>query len=259
MKIIVKNTDNINNLISILNLLKNLVSVIRIVLYEDHAYLQGLDKSQICLYDIKLFNDWFEHYEVNETNIDTLSIDLNILLNVLTIYEDSYFIVLSFCENSNEKINIEFINENAENTENTKKTAIRFYNKSFELPLIYIETDFLEIPNTLHDIMFLISSKIIHNLISQLSIFGDNLDITCDENNIFLMSSSVEKGTMKSAILFEELDDYDVNVEDIFSVKITENIKIFLSKDNPIKINYKLNENSYANFYLAPKINDNEN
>ena len=267
MKVIIQNNnenEKCSQFISIITLLKNLVSFIKIDFYEEHAYFQGLDKSHVCLYEIKLHKNLFNSYEPNEDKNETVCIDINILSSVMSIYQSNQLIILSLNESENENLNIEFINETGKNT-----SSLNSINKSFEIPLIDIEVDNLDISEIKYNIIFSIKSKIIYDLINQLTMFGEDLEVSCDEENITFISSSADKGKMKSSVCFNDLDDFDIDIEEeknltfslayvkkLLSIKITNNVKIYLIEEKPMKINYNLGDNSYANFYLAPKFKD---
>lgn len=262
MRIVLTDENKITQFISILSSLKNFNSIIKCVFYDDYLHIQGLDKSLVSLYEIRLCKEWFNTYDVIMNQI--ISLDINILINILNIYQNSQIIIFNYdLINDADKLNIDFIN----NSEVNEKNKVKTINKSFEVPLIELDDECLEIPKTDYKINFSFNSKSIFDLINQLSTFGEELIISCDEENINFTSLSCEKGKMKSTVSFDELYEYDVDVEEeveitfsilyikkCLNVKILNNINFCLSENFPLKINYDLGDNSYANFYLAPKI-----
>jgi hypothetical protein len=40
-----------------------------VIFYDDYLYIQGMDKSHICLFDVKIFKSWFNEYQ--KSNNDT--------------------------------------------------------------------------------------------------------------------------------------------------------------------------------------------
>ena len=54
--------------ISLFQLLKSCSSVIAIYFNSDNMYIQGMDKAHVCLFDIKIFSNWFEKYETTDAD-----------------------------------------------------------------------------------------------------------------------------------------------------------------------------------------------
>ena len=86
-----------------------------------------------------------------------------------------------------------------------------------------------------------------------------------------MISESVDCGKMYVDIPIDDLNSYAIEEDETldlsFSIshlkniclysKIAKDIDIYLKRDFPIKLVYNLNgTNAYANFYLAPKIDD---
>ena len=52
--------------ISIFNLFKNSSTHINLSINKNTFHVQGMDKSHVCLFDLKLYFEWFDYYEVNK-------------------------------------------------------------------------------------------------------------------------------------------------------------------------------------------------
>jgi proliferating cell nuclear antigen len=106
-------------------------------------------------------------------------------------------------------------------------------------------------------------------MLSQLSNFGDNLNIKCSENCLDFKASdnSVE---MRVNISIDDMSSYAI-VEDeeinltysliyiskmCITNKLTDEIEFSLSNESPMKINYNLGDDSSLIFYIAPKLSD---
>lgn len=250
---------------NIFGLLKNLSEIIRFDLKQDHIYIQGLDKSHICLYELNLYSDWFDEYNVEGSNTLTIAINLNTLYTIFNIHQPSQNLLVYY-DTETEKLGIQFI------TVIEKKEDI---NKTFELPSIDLEADFMDLPDTDYSLNFIINSKIFNDLITQISIFGDNLDLKSCKNQQeqvqIVLSTSGDKCNMNSNINLEDLAEYEFDSDitinltfglkiltSIITSKISTNIHISISNDIPIKIRYELGNNSYLDFYAAPKVKDDE-
>lgn len=256
-----KNKSKINTFKNMIELLKKSTGVAKLVFKKTHLYIQGMDRGHICLYDIKLFSAWFDNYSLENDEELVLSIDINILQLILSIHQEKQNMTILFDNNESEYLIIKF--ENSE--ENEKYVDI---NKSFQIPLIDLDTEFLSIPESDYSVIFTINSKIINDVVNQLLIFGDNLSLSSTDSTI-IMTSSSEKGKMESIINFDDLIDYELEENTILNLsfslnilckmissRISPQIKVSFTNDMPIKIKYEFGEESYMEFYCAPKIND---
>ena len=71
----------------IFQLIKNCSSVIKMEFYESYVFMQGMDKSHVCLFNNRISSDWFTSYQNDKPStatVDTSSLHLiyqEILLN----------------------------------------------------------------------------------------------------------------------------------------------------------------------------------
>ena len=106
-------------------------------------------------------------------------------------------------------------------------------------------------------------------LISQLTLFGDTLDIKCSEETIDLIASG-DIGKMLVNIPIDDLTEYGINEGEIIELsyslnyihkmclttKLATDVEFCISESYPMRIKYDLGEDSQIMFYLAPKIKD---
>ena len=144
------------------------------------------------------------------------------------------------------------------------------YNKYFEIPLINIDTDRLDIPEQEYTLDIEFDSKKFKRLIDELSLIGERVNMTCDENEINAKSQSLE-GSMSINIPFDDIESYSIEenetIDITFSLKFLKNMcvysklssvaLIYITNGNPLQLKYSLDENSYVRFYVAPAIDDN--
>jgi hypothetical protein len=131
----------------------------------------------------------------------------------------------------------------------------------------------MEIPDLDSHADFSMSSANFTNIINQLKIFGDSVDIHCNEDLLTLTSTSQENGKMKVDIGFDDLAEFAIQEEMelslSFSLTFLHNICLYnklaktmdfqLTSEFPLKTIYKLGDcGAHMTFYLAPKINDDE-
>jgi proliferating cell nuclear antigen len=251
--------------ISIFSLLKNSSSQINLTINKTNLHIQGMDKSHVCLFDLKLSFEWFDYYEVNKKH--ELCFDAGQFHSIISTKSDEQSLVFYLEENNNDSFNIEL--KNMENTEQINKKSKSTYNKYFKLPLLDYEYEEMLIPNTEYDSEFTLLSKNITDMLSQFSNFGDDLNIKCTDNCVIFktLGESVE---MRVDIPVDDMDSYaiveDEEVNLTYSLlyiskmcitnKLSNDIEFSLSNECPMKINYNLGNESSLTFYIAPKVGD---
>jgi proliferating cell nuclear antigen len=262
MYLLISNKVKKNLFISIFQLLKNSASAINIDFKEDGVFIQGMDKSHISLFEIKIISSWFEKYEIKQADKTVISIETSIFFTVLSMTEESDTLILSYKDHP-DHLQIDLICHADADVENK-------FNKNFKIPLIDLDIELLAIPNMEYDAEFLIDSKKINELTSQLMIFGNEMIIICDEEKINLKSIG-NNGEMTVNIPIDDLKEYSISegeiIETYFSLsnickmalttKLSSEISFSIHSEFPMKIQYNLGENSYMVFYIAPKIKDN--
>ena len=266
MKLSLTENKKIMTFLSLCNLLKKSNSVIKMVFSETHLYIQGMDKCNICLHEIKIFSNWFNLYSLNTSNKDeVINVDIVKLSLILSLYKEGNELILSYDENE----------------ENSEEELVIIFgkdetNKQFVIPLINLDSDFMSIPESIYEVQITLQSKKIFDLTNQLLLFGDNLNIECFDEKI-CFNTTGDNGKMTSYIKYDDMFGFDINIENnivaTYSLNIlnklcltsnlSEYVSIYVSDNIPMKIKYELdlpyennNEKSYVEFYIAPKIND---
>lgn len=245
--------------ISIFQLLKTSSSQINLTIRKNIFHVQGMDKSHVCLFDLKLYCEWFNYYEVNKQY--EMCFDSGIFHSIISTKGDDQALVFYLEEEDTDILSIEL-----KNNETSKKGD---YNKFFKLPLLDYEYQQMVIPTTEYDAEFTLHSKKVTDILSQLNNFGDDLNIKCSEDCIDFKSSgnSVE---MRVNIPIDDISSYAIVEDDVINLtysliyiskmcitnKLTDDIDFSLSNESPMKINYNLGQDSSLIFYIAPKISD---
>ncbi len=254
--------------VSIFQLLKCSSSRIHLTMSHDEMHVQGMDKSHVCLFDLLLHKEWFNEYEVQ--NNKQLCFDTNTFCSIIsTKSEEQQFNFYVDNENA-DIVHIQFLNIDAMGG----KKPNHEYDKFFKLPLLEYDYEEMFIPSVEYDVSeMMLPSKKITDLLSQLSHFGDDLQIKCTDEWVDFTSSndSIEMcvrvliDDMSSySIAFNEGGPYEINV--VYSLiyvnkmcvsnKLSDEIEFNLSVEYPMKIFYNLGNKSSLYFYIAPKIVD---
>lgn len=252
--------------------LKNFTNSVHIVFKSTHIHLQGMDKSHVCLYDIKVAAEWFTQYEfisvgegvgVGEGGGDVSAISVNTatIHNVLSISQEHQTLVMHY-QGDPEKLHIDFINDLQLKGE---------FSRFFEIPLIELDLQLLEIPLVEYDAEFSVSAKKMHEITSQLSLFGETMNVFCSEE-VINISATGDAGKMMINIPIDDLNEFSISEGQEFKLnyslnyvhkmcittKLSQEISLGISETFPMKISYNIGDGSSAVFYLAPKIVDDD-
>ena len=150
-------------------------------------------------------------------------------------------------------------------------TSKAYFDKHFELPLIDVEEEMMQIPEMEHTAELTMQSAQLSNIITQLKMFGDSMDVQCSEERIALASTSQEQGKMYVEIGINDLSEFAIDEGADLSLsfslsylknicaysKISESVSIKFSDSFPMQVAYPLgSDDAKLMFHLAPKIED---
>ena len=260
MKLTLDAKNKIDILVAIFQLLKNSSNVVRLEFLPDNFFIQGMDKSHVCLFNIHINKDWFSSYEINESI--SVIIDSNSLHTILSRSQENNILVIT-AENPLECLNIELLASGDKSA-----TVKNDFNRYFQLPVLDLEQDSLMVPEIEYDAEFSLKTKQLCELTSQLILFGEILEITCSENGIHLHTSG-EHGKMTVDIPIDDLSEFTISEGEelqlsyslnyihkmCLTTKLSKDIEISISNDYPIRLKYDLGDESYVVFFVAPKCN----
>jgi proliferating cell nuclear antigen PCNA len=241
--------------IYIFNHLKHFTDKIMLNVDRDKMYIQGMDNSHICVYELTIQSSWFDKWNVNESY--NYGILLPMFNKILHICSDKQSIRIH--SETDENLHIEYHSD--EKGE---------FNKYLEMPIMDIDMDMLHIPDTEYQVDIEMESKKFKSVIDELANFNETLNIMCDEAELVLESKSSE-GNMKVVINLDDIELLVVeegnHVEASFGIKYIAQMcqfyklapicAIHISEDIPLLLKYVMADDCIMKFYLAPKINDN--
>lgn len=257
MNITIEDKKKKDIFISIFSLLKSSSSQINATFETDVLHIQGMDKSHVCLFDLKLSNNWFTSYQVSEKQ--DICFDTSIFYSMISAKSDDQNLIIK--KVADDTLDIELIN-----SETSKKSE---YNKFFTMPLIEYEYDGMTIPSTEYDAELSLPSKKVTDMLSQLSNFGTDLNIKCGDDDVDF-STKGNSGDMRVNIPIDDMTSYSIVEGEIINLtyslvyvskmclsnKLSTDIDFCLSGEYPMKIRYDLGEESELLFYIAPKVSD---
>lgn len=261
MKLILSNPDKISKFAVIFQNLKAFSDHVVLYLGVDGLYMQGMESSHCSCFESRLTWEWFDDFEYDkEHDATSLGVNTHVLQRVLGTRRDGQTIELA-ADSNGDTLEISFIGNNETNT----------LDKYFELPLMEIEQQLLELGNTESEVDLVMPSKKFCELISQLQIFDDKLSLTFTEDKVTFLSSGSE-GSMKVNVSFDDVVEYavaeDTTLKQSYSLKfismmclfskLNEEFVMAFSENRPMEGRFKLEGGSYVTFCLAPRVDDNE-
>lgn len=262
MNIVIKNALKAEIFALIFQHIKTFTDHIIIMFEKDRFYFQSMDASRVSVFELYIPSSWFDVYIHNKDGSIPIGVNASLLFKILNTRDKSQETHIIYNENDEDKLFIQFVSENS-----------AVFDKRFELPLVDLDVETMDIPTMDSNAEFSIDSANFANIVNQLKMFGDTMDIECSEKKIELKSVGEASGKMVVEIQFDELSEYSINegetVNLSFSLnmlhniclyyKISKEVHIHLTKDFPMKVIYYLgDENTKMVFYLAPKIGDND-
>jgi proliferating cell nuclear antigen len=259
MKFVISDKKKFSVFSTLFRHLPQFTETINLHVSETGIYVQGMDTSQISLFEIKLKNDWFDEFTCEKNCV------IGLVCSV-------FYKVFQCIDNLEQKMTIMF--DETKDKLNVKLEGNNII-KDFEISLLDIDSEILNIPETEYDVDIEIDSGSIANYINQMLIFDETFTLRTTQENIIL-SSKNESGSMSITIKEESIISYAIEEElDLtlsFSLnyikkicafsKITKSTFINMKKNTPMRFHQSLdnkgfNESeNYIRFYLAPKIDD---
>ena len=273
MKVRLEDPAKIIKLLTVFRHLKGVSENVNLVWDVTGLYSQGISGSHTSMFELVLGESWFKEYNVKESI--TMGVNCEILFKMMNCTDTSPTTAIEFGLNKKRDKLQMFIDGK--------------YPKKFEVPLMFLDIEMLEIPEAEYQVDININSKEFSDIINELSIFGEDLTIECamDDDDINLTSSGVN-GKMEVKIKEELITEYstDENFEKlsvVFGMEIIKSFTLFsklngntwlhISPNLPLKIMFSLEDwkdkkaededneedekvNNFIKFYAAPKCED---
>jgi proliferating cell nuclear antigen len=244
----------------LIDVIKDLVNDVNIECTPDGMSLAAMDTAHVSLIQFTLNSKFFDRYSCKEPC--TIGINLGNLNTHFKGANDKDSIIMKNTTGG-DVLSLAFVNGNEKNTQ----TKIR---------LIDIEADTLGIPDTEYDATIRMPANEFKKTIDYLKTLGDMVTIkanktavtfstrgdTGEADSVLRTSSSRED---KNAIIIETKGE----TKTTFALKylhhfakaehLTDTVHIYLHKEHPILVEFKIGKDSFLRFYLAPKIDEDFN
>ncbi|KAL1311567.1 hypothetical protein AAFC00_001685 [Neodothiora populina] len=250
------------------NLLKKVVDAIKDLVQDCNfdcndtgVALQAMDNSHVALVSMMLKSESFSPYRCDR-NI-ALGINLTSLQKVLRAAQPNDILTLK-AEDSPDVVNIVFESADSDRI------------SEYDIKLMDIDQEHLGIPDTEYAATIEMPAAEFQRICRDLSALSESVAIECTKEGVsFKCNGDIGSGsvTLRQHSNVEKPDqDVEITMSEpvalTFSLKylvnfckasgLSERVRLCLSDEVPLLVEYALSSNSYLRFYLAPKIGDEE-
>jgi proliferating cell nuclear antigen len=245
--------------------MKELVDSISFDIQEEGIFVQAMDSSHVALVGLYFANEDFEDYYIDRPKC--IGINLVNMSKLLKNVNNADALTLIMKAGNDDKIFLEC-------TSKTRKVSMDFH-------LIEIDQEALSIPEFPETNVITMKSAHFSKLISDFGNISDTITINMTKTGVNFKSSG-EIGSVDISMDSATTDAGDGgdetnlkikgdgnNITQEFATKyiynftkgssLNENVAITINQDMPINITYKFHRSSYLEYFLAPKIDENNN
>lgn len=223
--------------------------------------MQSMDSSHVCLVAFSLKSDALDHFRCDRPV--TLGINLENLAKILKCAGNDDIITLRADDNGDTLTMI---------FETEKQDRV----SDFDLKLMSIESEHLGIPEQDYAADTLMPASEYQRIVRDLASIGDTVMISATKEGV-KFSTSGDIGTAN--ITLRQTTSSDKEEEQVaidlkepvaltFALRYLNNfakatalskqVQVSLTKDLPVMVSYKIGDLGYMKYYLAPKINEDE-
>jgi proliferating cell nuclear antigen len=242
--------------------LKDLVNDANIDCSEEGLSIQAMDSSHVSLCAVALRADGFDHFRCDrDISLGFSSANLSKILKCA----DNGDVITLKAEDTADSLTLMFESANQDRI------------SDFELKLMDIDADHLGIPDTEYKTTIRMPSAEFQRIIRDLQVLGDTCVISCTKEGVrFSVTGDLGTGNVlvraNAGVDKDEKDqvviEMDEPVELTFALRylnfftkattLGPVVVISMSPDVPIVVEYPIEQIGHIKYYLAPKIDDNE-
>jgi proliferating cell nuclear antigen PCNA len=223
-------------------------------------YMQGMDCSMCCCFEVCLSAGWFAEYE-EVTEPFSIGVNSGILQKILAVHKDRQRIELTVTAES-DILEVSFTSEETE-----KERPLDAF---FEIPLMEIDQELMTFAPYESEADVIIGSEKLSDLVSKLKMFDERMSICFTDEAVVVTAKGVE-GSMRTDITENDVIEYAIGegvvlnqeysldflaLMGIFK-KLNPEINLQFHSERPMEATYLISDTTYMKFFLAPKISTN--
>jgi len=253
--------DQAQLLKKVVDAIKDLVQDCNFDCNDSGIALQAMDNSHVALVSMLLRSEAFAPFRCDR-NI-ALGINLGSLTKVLRAAQNEDMLTIK-AEDAPDVVNLVFEN----------KTSDRI--SEYDIKLMDIDQEHLGIPETDYAATITMPAPEFQRICRDLSALSESVSIECTKDGVkFGCQGDIGSGSVQlrqNSSLDKPSEAVEIDLTEpvslTFSLKyltnfckasgLSESVKLCLSSEVPLLVEYGLTSNSYLRFYLAPKIGDDE-
>mmetsp|Transcript_16322 Transcript_16322/g.36979 ORF Transcript_16322/g.36979 Transcript_16322/m.36979 type:complete len:262 (-) Transcript_16322:8-793(-) len=243
----------------ILESIKDLVNDANFDCTPQGISLQAMDTSHVSLVAVKLRKDGFDFYRCDRAN--ALGINLASFAKVIKCSGNDDVVTLK-ADDGGDTLSLMFESPDQERV------------SDFDLKLMDIDSEHLGIPDTEYRAVVRLPAAEFQRICRDLSIIGETVVIKATKEGVrFSVTDDMQSGSInlrqnaavdkpESAVTIELEEDVELTFAlrylNIFTkaTPLSGTVTLSMSKDVPLVVEYKIESIGYVRFYLAPKIED---
>jgi proliferating cell nuclear antigen len=259
MKVQLSDKNKVKSLAAVFKHVHSLSDIVNLQFTDTGLYMQAMDNSHACLFELSLEAEWFDAYDLPTACV--VGVYSIILSKVISCLLEGQTITLSM-DADGDRLGIELAGEGT-------------VTKVWALPLVDLESEHLEVPESDYSADISCRAQMFATLVSEMAIFSDSLRFNISEEQIALVASG-DQGEMRAEIKEEDINEFCLEEDTTLSLtlgisyvasvcafsKLAEDIYIQCSAETPVKFQFSLDalppgeSSCYMRFFVAPKIDD---
>lgn len=221
--------------------------------------LQSMDSAHVCLVSVSLEAGGFDRFRCERAV--SLGVDMESMAKVMRCASRDDIVTLSASGTSPDSLKFTF--------EDADQDRVSEY----EMKLMTIEEEHLAIPDTEYTATVKLPSHELQRILRDLSQFGDTITIAALKDSVqFSGKGSLGSGNIKLSQTATESEDKSVSIDisepvslqfacrylNMFmkAASLSTQVKVSLSNDIPLKMEFDIGKIGSLKYYLAPKLED---
>ena len=236
--------------------MKDLVSDANFECSDNEIAVQAMDSSHVSLITLCLRKEGFSHYRCDQTI--TMGLKMSSVAKILKCADGGDLISLK-AEDEGDSLSLEFENESGDRISN------------FEVKLIELDAEHLDIPEEESEAVVSLSAGEFQRLCRDLGTLGDSCSISVTKEGIrFSVDGDIGKGsvTLRQGESVDEKGGVSIELREAIEQKfalrylimftkataLSDRVKLTLTSEMPLKVEYTIEGLGSLCFYLAPKM-----
>ena len=239
----------------LVDICKDIVQDVNLEITSQGMTMQAMDSSHVSLIQFFIDKDDFEEYFLSGKDFFCISLSLKNLNLILKCFKENYKLTFAFDDKDVLQINFNYTLDNSDSDEQY----------SWNLNLMNIETEKLQIPEEEEECKIMMDGWQFYDMIKNISIVNESLDINVTGKVVnFEVQGDIGKVNFCKSFTREKMSSKH-NLRLQFSMRyivmfskahtFSRNLEIQLRNEQPMQLLYSVG-NSWIRFFLAPKFDD---